>query len=245
MRLPLPLAAAARWRVRSALQLRRAAPRGRAANLRDAVPAVRLLEQMYADNQRRYENRMAPPAGRGAGAAGPRGRLHHADERSRRHGGGRRPPSSDSAPAIPPLSLHAGVVTNMRGRRPGARLFRGARGAGPQRRQRAARAADLSRAVRDPRRARPGAGPGAPRRVRRALSGEVLMRRPSCPGRVLTAGMAPGGARAADPARLPEAVRGLRPGGAGSIRTTSGATTGRCLRAACARPAQRLSGPAA
>ena len=62
---------------------------------------------------------------------------------------------------------------------PGARLLRGARGSGPQRRERAARAADLSRAVRDPGRARRGAAiwrsaPASPRPIRRGSDARAL-----------------------------------------------------------------------
>ena len=195
------------------------------------------------NNQRRYENRVAAPLVEAQAQRVRAGGLHHADAatspawRRRRRG-----PVTDSGPAIAPISLHAGVVTNMADDAR-ARAFFEARGrGGPQRRQRAARAADLPRAVRHPGRARPGARPRASRRVRRALSrrgsdatahlfvlaaigrGERWRRRPR--------GAGPGGVRAG----LPE----LRHRRSGSIRTTSGARIGRSCGRMSARAAQAV-----
>ena len=72
-----------------------------------------VLEDLYPSNQRRYENRVAPP------------RVEAQAQRVRNAGcitltsdlagmeavGGA--PVADSGPAIQPVSLHAGVVTNM------------------------------------------------------------------------------------------------------------------------------------
>ena len=72
-----------------------------------------VLEQMYPSNQRRYENRVAPPPVemqaqrvRNAGCI-----TLSSDLAGMEAAGG--PPITDSGPAIRPISLHAGVVTNM------------------------------------------------------------------------------------------------------------------------------------
>ena len=138
------------------------------------------------------------------------------------------PPVADSAPAIPPISLHAGVVTNMQDDAR-ARAFFAAHGVPA----RSVGSAPLGRRIylgpfATQGALDAGARPGAPRRVRRALSGEVLMRRASRPhAAVLAGGMAPAALRAADPALCLQALRGLRPGGLALSRRTSGATTSR------------------
>jgi hypothetical protein len=72
-----------------------------------------ILEQMYPSNQRRYENRVAPPPVetqaqlvRNAGCI-----TQTRDIAGMEAVGG--PAIADSGPAIRPVSLHAGVVTNM------------------------------------------------------------------------------------------------------------------------------------
>ena len=72
-----------------------------------------ILEQMYPSNQRRYENRVAPPPVetqaqlvRNAGCI-----TQTRDIAGMEAVGG--PAVTDSGPAIRPVALHAGVVTNM------------------------------------------------------------------------------------------------------------------------------------
>ena len=197
-----------------------------------------MLQRMYPNNQRRYENRVAPPL---VEAQAQRVRQAGCITLSRdlagmeaTEGG----PVTDSGPAIAPISLHAGVVTNMEDDARARAFFEGARGGGPERRQRAARAADLSRAVRHPGRARPGAGPGASRRVRRALSGEVLMRQVILALAAMGAGTVAAAAAGAGPGGLRAGCSGPTTRRSGSIRTTSGATIGRCCGRMCARAAQ-------